>query len=143
MDLYKNILLKSVYVDLAIAVVVTVVLVVACVLLSKLFKKKEISKKIRLLSAMGLFLVFEAILIVITFLELSAPLKDISCGSFKTYTGRVEYMYDKSSRYTDVYSLDGLQVESARGFSEHSTDLFNAKVVYGENSKQIVHIELY
>ena len=52
-------------------------------------------------------------------------------------------MYDKSSRYTDVYSLDGLQVESARGFSEHSTDLFNAKVVYGENSKQIVHIELY
>ena len=48
MDLYKNILLKSVYVDLAIAVVVTVVLVVACVLLSKLFKKIEISKKINI-----------------------------------------------------------------------------------------------
>ena len=90
MEQYKSILLKSVYVDIVIAVVLTVALVVACVLLSKFFKKIEIDKKIRLLSTMGIFLVFEAILIISTFLELSAPLKDISGNSFKTYIGRVE-----------------------------------------------------
>ena len=107
MEKYKELLEEEITTHLITFCLLIVMLLAGMIFVIKLLNFLKCNKNYKKVSYVISALFFVGITIM-TVISISKPLKDIKDSSFETYTGGIEFIEEKSSRYTFIYKLNDL-----------------------------------
>lgn len=144
MESYRDNIVREIRNALIPAIVVAIILIIALFLARRFLVWAELPR-----AQVPVCLIISILFLVNilwTYLTVSKLFLDLSNNSFETYVGEVEFMDQKSSKYTDVFclrDLDNMYVECGYGSIDSTIQRCKAQVIYAKHSKKLLDIEVH